>query len=396
MSVIAERPVSDLQAAGTLFGALGRTLLCLDAACNIQYCSSPAARPGQPLAELLGDDLFGPLGSLRQILEQGESREGWRAVFRPNDGPAHYVSIAAAPCNVDGARYVVTLKLADEDIFLGNSAPTFFFGAVARSAAMLDIVTLLDAVRTTDAPVLFTGEEGTGKKTLARALHASSARHGGRFVPLDCAVVSPELLTLDVARGGTLYLSHICKLSLTLQAKLLALIDTRDSDTRIIAACKMDLRRNVEAGTFREDLARVLRTIPIEVPPLRARSEDVEPLAQHLLARVAARHGRALRLSADTVRVLLRHTWPGNVRELETAVEHGAVVASGPTINPDDLPHDVMRSFDDPRFRATDHGELQQIRAALDAHHWNREATARSLGMSRTTLWRKMRELRLV
>jgi len=181
-----------------------------------------------------------------------------------------------------------------------------------------------------------------------------------------------------------------------LQAKLLRMIEEHETDARIIAACKTELRRFVEAGTFREDLARLLRTIPIEVPPLRARPEDVEPLAQHLLARVAARHGRELRLSPDTIRVLLRHTWPGNVRELETAVEHGAVVAKGPTINPDDLSHDVTRSFDDPRFRATDHGELQTIRAALDTHHWNREATARALGMSRTTLWRKMRELRLV
>ena len=396
MSVIAERPVRDLEAAGSLFTALGRTLLCLDAACNIKYCSTPLARPGQPVTDLLGDELFGPLGALRQLLEQGETREGWRAILRGDDGAARQVSLAAAPCHVDGIRYVVVVRPAEEDLFLGNAAPTFFFGVVARSPAMLDIVTLLDAVRATDVPLLLTGEEGTGKKTLARALHAASPRRGGRFVPLDCSVVSAELLSLDVARGGTLFLSHVERLSLTLQAKLLRMIDEHETDARIVAACKTDVRRAVEAGTFRDDLARRLRTIPIDVPPLRARAEDVEPLAQHLLARVAARHGRALRLSPDTVRVLLRHTWPGNARELETAIEHAAVVAKGPTIEPDDVPPDVMRSFDDPRFRATNHGELQTIRAALDTHHWNREATARSLGMSRTTLWRKMRELRLV
>ena len=136
MSVIAERSVSDLQAAGALFAALGRTLLCLDAACNIKYCSSPLARPGQPAADLLGEELFGPLGVLRQILEHGETREGWRAVLRPADGPPHQVSLAAAPCDVDGIRYLVTMQLAEEDVFLGNSAPAFFFGAVARSPAM--------------------------------------------------------------------------------------------------------------------------------------------------------------------------------------------------------------------------------------------------------------------
>ena len=389
MSVLAERPLSGLTAAGALFAALGRSLLCLDAACNIKYCSSDLARPGQPAADVLGDELFGPLGTLRQLLEQGEWREGWRAVLR--DGK--HVSVTAAPCEIDDVRYIVLLRPAENDLSLGSAAPTFFFGAVAASPAMLDIVTLLDAVRGTDAPVMLTGEEGTGKKTLARALHAASPRRAGRFVPLDCGVLSPELLSLDVARGGTLYLNHVDRLSLTLQAKLLAAVE---DGMRIVAGSKSDVRRAVETGAFREDLARKLRTVAVDVPPLRARLDDVEPLAQHLLARIAARHGRPFRLSPDTIRVLLRHTWPGNVRELESAIEHGAVVAKTHIIEPADLPPDVTRSFDDPRFRGADHGELQQIRAALDAHHWNREATARSLGMSRTTLWRKMRELRLV
>jgi len=392
MSAIAERPLSSLTAAGSLFAALGRTLLCLDASCNIQYCSSEIARPGQPATEILGEELFGPLGTLRQILERGESRQGWRVVLR---GGAQ-MSLAAAPCQLDDVRYIVTLCPAEDDLFLGSAPPTFFFGAVACSPAMLDIITLLDAVAASDAPLMLTGEDGTGKKTLARALHAASPRRAGRFVPLDCAVLSAELLSLDVAGGGTLFLNHIERIPLTLQAKLLGMIERRQTGARIVAACKTDVRRGVDIATFREDLARLLRTIAIDVPPLRARIEDVEPLAQHLLARAAARHGRRLSLSPDAVRVLLRHTWPGNVRELESAVEHGAVVAAGTTIEPGDLPHDVTRSFDDPRFRGTDQGELQLIRAALDTHHWNREATARSLRMSRTTLWRKMRELRLV
>jgi DNA-binding NtrC family response regulator len=389
MSVIAERPVSALTSAGAFFSALGRTLLCLDAAFTIKYCSSALAHPGQPATEILGEDLFGPLGTLRQLLEQGEWREGWRVILR-NGEP---VSVAAVPCAVDDVRYLVVLRPAEADLFLGSSAPSFFFGAVAASPAMLDIVTLLDAVAGSDAPVMFTGEEGTGKKTLARALHAASPRRAGRFVPLDCAVVSAELLSLDVARGGTLFLNHVDRLPFTLQAKLLGVVE---QGTHVIAASKTDVRRAIDAGAFREDLARALRTIAIDVPPLRARIEDVQPLALHLLARVSARHGRAFRIAPDAVRVLLRHTWPGNVRELESAIEHGAVVTKTSTIEPGDLPPEVLRSFDDPRFRGADQGELQLIRSALDTHHWNREATARSLGMSRTTLWRKMRELRLV
>ena len=387
MSAIAERPLSGIDAAGAVFTALGRTLLCLDAACNINYCSSPLARPGQPLSELLGEEL-------RQLLEQGETREGWRAVLRGADGRAQQVSLAAAPCNADGIRYVVVVQPADDDVFLGSDPPTFFFGVVARSPAMLDIVALLEALRAADVPLLLTGEEGTGKKTIARALHAASSRRGGHFVALDCAVLPAELLGLDAARGGTLFLNHVERMPLTLQATLLAMIE--QNDTRIVATTPTEIRRFVEAGTFREDLARLLRTIPIDVPPLRARSEDVEPLAQYLLARAAARHGRRLRLSPDATRYLLSHTWPGNVRELETAMEHAAVVARTTTIEPEDLPNDVVRLFDDARYRVADRGELQTIRTALDTHHWNREATARSLGMSRTTLWRKMRELRLV
>lgn len=396
MSVIAERSVSGLDDAGALFAALGRTLVCLDASCTVQYCSTPLARAGQPIAEVLGDELFGPLGVLRQLLAQGETREGWRTVLRGADGKAQQVSLAAAPCNTDGIRYMVVVRPAGEDMFLGDAAPSFFFGVVARSPAMLDIVTLLDAVRATDVPLLLTGEEGTGKKTLARALHAASPHRGGGFVDVDCAVVPAELLSLEAPRGGTLFLNHIERLPLMSQATLLPMIEEREGGTRIVAATKTEIRRFVEAGTFREDLARLLRTIPIEVPPLRARSEDVEPLAQYLLARVAARHGRKLRLSPDATRYLMGHTWSGNVLELETAMEHAAAVARGATIEPEDLPPEVVRLFDDVRYRVADRGELQTIRAALDTHHWNRETTARSLGMSRTTLWRKMRELRLV
>ncbi len=389
MSVTAELPATGLAAAGPLFSAFGRTLLCLDAAFNIKYCSSLLAGPGQPAADLLGDDLFGPLGTLRQLLEQGEWREGWRAILRSGES----VSVAAAPCELDGVRYIVTLRPAESDLFLGSAAPSFFFGVVAASPAMLDIVVLLEAIVGSNAPVMFTGEEGTGKKTLARALHAASPRRAARFVPLDCAVVTAELLSLDVARGGTLFLNHVDRLPLALQAKLLGIVE---QGTHVVTATKSDVRRAVDAGTFREDLACALRTIAIDVPPLRARVEDVQPLAQHLLARVSARHGRAFRLSPDTVRVLLRHTWPGNVRELESTIEYGAVVTKTSTIEPADLAPDVLRSFDDPRFRSADQGELQLIRNALDTNHWNREATARALGMSRTTLWRKMRELRLV
>jgi DNA-binding NtrC family response regulator len=178
----------------------------------------------------------------------------------------------------------------------------------------------------------------------------------------------------------------------------------------------------VAEGTFREDLYYRLRVFPIEVPPLRARREDVEPIARLLLTRACARTGRALRLSPDAVRVLLSYEWPGNVRELENALEFAATVAQGQTVQPEDLPPEVLeRSWASEAGRGhapldrpdqpTGPGERQRRRSprllerrgpagerdailrALEAHAWDRVDAARALGMSRSTLWRRMRAL---
>jgi DNA-binding NtrC family response regulator len=179
----------------------------------------------------------------------------------------------------------------------------------------------------------------------------------------------------------------------------------REANARIIAATHRDLRRAVEQGTFREDLYYGLRVFPIELPPLRARREDIEPIARVLLARVGARTGRLLRFSPDALRALLDHDWPGNVRELENALEYAATVSAGQTLQPEDLPDDVRalppwrapapvtaRASTAPRSVG---GERDALQEALEAQRWNRAETARALGLSRTTLWRRMRALGL-
>jgi DNA-binding NtrC family response regulator len=154
-----------------------------------------------------------------------------------------------------------------------------------------------------------------------------------------------------------------------------------------------------------------LRVVPIEIPPLRDRREDIEPLARALLARVGARQGRSLRLSPDAMRALLMYDWPGNARELENALAYAVAVSRGQTILPDDLPsfaarrprsHPTTAEEGAPLEPAAATGreplhppsveEVRRLRATLEAHHWRRDAAARSLGISRTTLWRKMRE----
>ncbi len=149
-------------------------------------------------------------------------------------------------------------------------------------------------------------------------------------------------------------------------------------------------------GKFREDLYYRLRIIPIDIPPLRARREDIEPVALHVLARVNARHGRALRFSPETVRALLGYAWPGNVRELENALEYAVAVCRGQTILPEDLPPEiVVKPTAAPTAEShepTADPELARLRSALETNRWRREEAAAALGISRTTLWRKMRE----
>jgi DNA-binding NtrC family response regulator len=183
---------------------------------------------------------------------------------------------------------------------------------------------------------------------------------------------------------------------------------SRRTDARIIAATNADLKRAVQEGRFREDLFYRLRVVPIEIPPLRARREDIEPLATYLLARVAARQGRALRFSPDALRAMLDYTWPGNVRELENALEYAVAVCKGQTVLPEDLPQELqpaaLGAGSGPAVQAppapaglppADEG-VDRLRQALDAHRWRRVEAARALGISRATLWRRMREAGLL
>ena len=175
----------------------------------------------------------------------------------------------------------------------------------------------------------------------------------------------------------------------------------RVSRARVIAATHVDLLRAVSDGRFRDDLYFRLRVVPIEILPLRERREDIEPVARALLARVGARHGRALQFSPDALRTLLQHSWPGNVRELENVIEFAVAVCAGQTILPDHLPQ-LFALRPPPERAVTAPGGpplggrvrvdgAEALRRALDAHQWRRDETARALGLSRVTLWRRMR-----
>ena len=433
------------QGVSAAFAALGRVFICLDDRYRVIHASttlddilgprSAEGVAGRPVDELLGADLFGPSGVLRAALDAGERREGWRAQLRLEGTEPHIVSVSVAPfprylfgaCDAR-VNAVVVVRPADEDRETAYGAPTAASGIVARSTAMLRIMSLTDNLSHSDATVLITGESGTGKEVVARALHDRSPRRAAPFVAVNCGALPADLLEsemfghvrgaftgavrdrvgrFDVAAGGTLFLDEVGDLPLPLQVKLLRVLQdgsfervgestSRTSRARIIAATNVDLRAAVANGRFRDDLYYRLRVVPIEIPPLRDRREDVEPLARALLARVAARQGRSLRLSPDAMRRLLDHDWPGNARELENALEYAVAVCRGQTILPEDLPELATRQVAVPLPAAVapsrERIEVEPLRSVLAAHHWRRNDAARALGISRSTLWRKMRE----
>ncbi|HEX7681300.1 MAG TPA: sigma 54-interacting transcriptional regulator [Thermoanaerobaculia bacterium] len=444
-----EESAAALIAVSAVLESLGRALICLDRDFRVVHTSmlladmiGTDAAPkfdGHPVAQLLGSELFAADGALRHALEQGERREGWRASMALSDGTTRLVSCSAAPFKPDSrgicdpnVAYVIIVRPAEDDPSTGTASPTGFAGMIARSPAMTRLFRLVDNLQTSDATILLTGESGTGKEVLAHAVHASSLRTGNRFVAVNCGALPADLLEselfghvrgaftgairdrigrVELAAGGTLFLDEIGDLPLQLQVKLLRFLQektyervgdshTRKADARIIAATNVDLRRAIAEGRFREDLYYRLRVVPIEIPPLRARREDIEPLARFLLVRVAGQHGRELRFSPDAIRAMLRYSWPGNVRELENAIEYAIAVGRGQTIQTEDLPLEILESVtpSKPGSRGRESttvvqtDETDAIRSALEKYHWNREVTARALGMGRTTLWRKMRE----
>ena len=459
-----ERVFSAVNAA---FGSLGRACMALDRSFRIRYASDlfdtllgpgAAARlRGSPVEAILGAEMFGPDGPLRRALLAGEKREGWRSVLQAEGGAARLMSVSAAPLQRDRhgvcdpeAQFLVVMRPADEST-MEASGPIAGFGLIARSQAMARVFRLIDTLQHSESTVLITGESGTGKEVMARILHAHSPRRSGPFVAVNAAALPGELLEselfghvrgaftgavrdregrFEAASDGTLFLDEVGDVPLHLQVKLLRVLQehtyervgdsqTRRTNARIIAATNRNLRRLVAEGRFREDLYYRLRVFPIEVPPLRLRREDIEPNARLLLSRAGVRTGRALRLSPDAVRVLLSYDWPGNVRELENALEFAATVCQGQTLQPEDLPPELLEAggpekaepppagpAGSPRpgpggpaalrgarsGRARDRDSLVQ---ALEDHGWSRVETARALGMSRSTLWRRMRELGL-
>lgn len=303
---------------------------------------------------------------------------------------------------------------------------------VAESPAMQALLVRAARFAAADAPVVITGESGTGKEVLARALHANGPRRGGPFVAVNVAALPGELLEselfghakgaftgagaekrglIEAAAGGTLLLDEIGEMPLPLQAKLLRALqegevrrvgDVRafSVDVRVISATHRDLARLVEEGRFREDLYYRLKVFTLRLPALRERREDVLPLCRELLDAAGQAH---VRLTPAAARALQAHGWPGNVRELQSAITHALALRDDDAIDVEHLPEEVttpgaprrpsaMASVAD-ALKTLAEVEREHVVRVLEACGGRQADAARVLGIGRTTLWRKLREL---
>jgi two-component system, NtrC family, response regulator AtoC len=310
-----------------------------------------------------------------------------------------------------------------------------------REAGMKRLFRIVEKVARTGSSVLVRGESGTGKELVANALHAISARRQGPFRAINCAALPPNLLESELfghvrgaftgavrdspghfrlADGGTLLLDEVAELPLELQAKLLRVLETHTVipvggrspvpvDVRIVAATHRALRREVEAGRFRADLMYRLRVVPLFLPPLRERRGDILPLARRFLDELEQQGARRVeRFSPGARRLLEGHPWTGNVRELRNVMQYAYVIGEGPLLHEADLPPE----FSEPRAPLLDSlpaapeetdvplpGPVEEaagagpeaLRAALARAGGNRTLAARLLGISRVTLWRRLR-----
>ncbi|MDQ3340826.1 MAG: sigma 54-interacting transcriptional regulator [Myxococcota bacterium] len=404
---VATRSACDVLGFDAPVGASASTLLCGD-------------RPKRPFAEALA------------------AGAPFHAVIpRPRTTEGEQVRVRSLPLG-QGERttgWVIYVSAVHGD----EHAPENFHGMWSRDPRMKETFRIISKVAPEDMTVLIRGETGTGKELVAQALHALSARRDGPFRAINCAALPPNLLEselfghargaftgavkdtpghVQLAQGGTLFLDEVAELPLELQAKLLRVVEThtvvpvggRDPipvDVRIISATHRALRAEVEAGRFRADLMFRLRVIPIRLPPLRERPGDVLLIGRTIVDQLNLRGRRQIEGIAPTAEAALeRYAWPGNVRELRNVLAYAFAIGDGPELSLADLPTEVaqpalvLAEVLVPGTGDTGDGfdlapEARRIRDALVRTGGNRDRAAKLLGLSRVTLWRRMRELQL-
>jgi two-component system NtrC family response regulator len=355
-------------------------------------------------------------------------------ILKPFKNEEILVTIAKA---LEHRHLLLKNRLLSQDLERKYGLPNI----VGESRAIQEILALVRRVAGSKATVLISGESGTGKELVARAIHQLSPRAGKTFISVNCAALTETLLEselfghergafthavamrkgrFELADGGTLFLDEVAEMSPALQVKLLRVLQemefervggtrTIKVDVRVVAATNKDLKEEVEAGRFREDLYYRLNVVHLHIPPLRQRPEDIPLLAVHFLKKYASENVRGeVRLSPEAMKLLMQYAWPGNVRELENVMERAVILCGDNVITPNDLPGelaagreskevdiDLFIPLTKPLPEALEQIEEQMIRRALEASGQVQVRAAEMLGITKSLLQYKLKKYHL-
>ena len=392
---------------------------------------------GKRCSEVLRSDYCDAGCPLKRSMRTGETLRGVELNLRARDGSVVPIASSTAVlrdeegrpnggiCSFRDLRELHAVPFSQEHA-------REFQGMLSKNPKMHEIFDLIETVADSDANVLIEGESGTGKELVARAIHRLSVRAGKPFLGVNCASLNENLMEselfghvrgaytgavkdrmgrFEMAEGGTLFLDEVSDIGLHLQAKLLRVIQEREyqrvgetgarkANVRILSATNKRLKELIAGGTFRDDLYYRLNVVSVTPPPLRERKEDIPILVEHFLCGPQESPGGCKRsFSPLAMQALLEYPWPGNVRELENAVERAKICSRGEVIEESALPAEIRhRGAAVPRGRGSfgekaANLEADRIRENLVRSGWNRTETAARLGVSRVTLWRRMKQL---
>lgn len=421
------------------FGELGGALLVLDAELRVVLATKQAE-------DLLGFEV--PLGKSAAKLLCGSKTK--RPVAEALAASTPITAVIPHPGSTDERRRIAVrsarlgggskpsgwLMMLHDASEIDEGGPVLFHGMWTQDSGMKEVFRIVTRVAAEDMTVLIRGETGAGKELVAEALHKLSSRAAGPFRVINCAALPSNLLEselfghtrgaftgairdvpghVQLADKGTLFLDEVAELPLELQAKLLRVLETRTVlpvggrdaipvDVRIVSATHRALRKEVEAGRFRADLMYRLRVIPIFLPPLRERHGDIQLLAEKMVVEMNAKGRRAIsQVSPAAIALLEGYPFLGNVRELRNVLSYAFAIGEGPILLPTDLPPELaqQRSIEEPVVAELSaapaseagSGEAARILRALERSGGNRARAAKILGLSRVTLWRRLREL---
>lgn len=392
---------------------------------------------GRPCCEVFRAEICEGECALKQTFRTGKSVVNKAVFILRSDGKRVPISVSTAMLRDSEGRLVGGVEtfrdLTLVEALRKEVEKSFSFEDIlSRNRRMREIFGILPDVAVSGSTILIEGESGTGKELMAKAIHNLSDRADKPLITVNCGAIPDTLLESELfgykagaftdakrdkpgrfaqAHGGTIFLDEIGDVSPALQVRLLRVLQDKTfvplggtssvhSDARVVAATNKDLRAQVASGDFREDLYYRIQVFKISLPPLRERKEDIHLLAQHFIDRLNILRGKDISgLSSEALTAFVRYDWPGNVRELENAIEHAFILCHGGLIERRHLPEPVKRTGAEdevfPEGVTLADIEARVIRESLLRNEGRKLATARELGINKTTLWRKMRRLGL-